>query len=138
MNKEEQHNFGQAQEASSQMHRDIMRSVQVVNRRYYLFGLATGFFAALVTMSWVVYTNMVDEGTFEFLSTMSDILKSNFSLITDFGDELKEFFPLGNIEIWTVMLLVTALLILVVFRFRKALFIKVENFSDTKTKKEDI
>lgn len=138
MNNEEQHTFGQTQEASPQMHRDIMRSVQVVNKRYYLFGLATGFFAALVIMSWVVYTNMIDEGTFEFLSTMSDILKSNFSLITDFGDELKEFFPLGNIEIWMAILLVTVILVLVVFRFRKALFAKVENFSDTKTKKEDI
>lgn len=121
----------------SKMHRDIMLSVKVVKRRYYLFGLITGFLAALLVMSWVVYTKMLDKGAFEFLAVLSDILKSNFSLITDFGEEIREFFPLENIEIWILILFVIILLLLVIFRFRKALFLKVEKFSDRKNNQKD-
>ncbi len=136
MNNQEQNSHGKIAEISTTMHRDIMRSVRVVKKRYYLFGLVTGFLVALVSMSWVVYIKMLDEGTFEFLPVLTDILKTNFSLITDFGDEIEEFFPLGNIGIWIFILLIIVLLLLIVFRFRKALFIKVEKFSDRKKDKK--
>lgn len=137
MNNSEQNSQEKIEELSPKMHHDIMRSVRIVKRRYYLFGLVTGFMVALVVMSWVIYIKMLNKGTFEFLPILADILKSNFSLVTDFGDEIKEFFPVENIEIWVLILFIISLLLLVLFRFRKALFLKVEKFSDRKRDKKD-
>ena len=137
MNSPELKSSVDTQEVPSNLHRDIMRSVKVVKTRYYLFGLATGFAAALLAMSWVVYMKMLDDGTFEFLPVLTSILRNNFSMITDFGAEILEFLPLENIGIWIVLLLITILLMLIVFRFRKALFSKVENFSGRNTDQKD-
>lgn len=111
------------------MHRDIMRSVKVVKKRYYLFGFIGGFFLLLLSMSYLIYTQMLDRGTFEFAPVLVDILKVDFSLIADFGEEIKEFFPIENLEIWTGVLIAMLFLLLVIIRFRKALFVKVEKFS---------
>ncbi len=115
------------------MHRDIMRSVKVVKKRYYLFAFIISFFLLLATMSYLVYSQMLDRGTFEFAPVLMEILKVDIGLVAEFGDEIKEFFPIENLEIWTGVLVIVLFLSLIIIRFRKALFVKVENFSDKKT-----
>ncbi len=132
MNNEEQNISSKIEEIPPKMHGDIMRSVQVVRKRYYLFGLITFFVAILALMVRVVYIKMSEEGTFEFLPVMVDIIKSNLSLVTDFSDEIFEFFPIENIGIIILVLTAVIILLLIVFRFRKALFLKVDKFSDRK------
>lgn len=116
-------------EVPPQLHRDIMRSVKIVNRRYYLFGLLTGFFASLMAMSWVVYIRMLEIGSFDFFTIMAETLRIDATLISDFKEDFVEFLPLDSLGWSLVLLIVLSFLIGLIFRYRKVLFLKVDKFS---------
>lgn len=122
-------------EVPSKLHRDIMRSVKIVNRRYYLFGLLTGFFASLVAMVWVVYVRMVEIGSFDFFEILTETLQIDTTLISDFKDDFVEFLPLDSISWSFALLIVLGFLVGLTFRYRKVLFLKVDKFSDQIVKK---
>ncbi len=116
-------------EISQNLHRDIMRSVKIVKRRYYLYGLLTGFFASLVALLWVVYTKMLEEGSFDFLQILTDALRIDATLVVDFKEDLVDFLPLDQLGWVLALLIVTSFLVGIVFRYRKVLFLKVDKFS---------
>lgn len=119
-------------EVPQNLHRDIMRSVKVVKKRYYLFGVLSGFIVGLLFMSWIIFEEMTERGSFGFLAVFIDSLKVDLSLITEFGDEIHEFIPFNHLGIWLIILLILCLLSLIIFRFRKALFLKVDKFKNGK------
>lgn len=116
-------------EISQNLHRDIMRSVKIVKRRYYLYGLLTGFFASLVALSWVVYTKMLEEGSFDFIGILTDALRVDATLVVDFKEDLVEFLPLDHLGWALALFIVTSILVGIIFRYRKVLFLKVDKFS---------
>lgn len=115
-------------EIPQNLHRDIMRSVKVVKKRYYLFGLFSGLVIGSVIMAYVIYSEMIDQGTFIFLNTFIETLQIDYTLVTEFGDEVRELIPVNNLGIWLVILSLLCLISLIVIRFRKALFLKVDKF----------
>lgn len=122
-------------EVPQKLHRDIMRSVKIVRRRYYLFGLLTGFLLSLVAMLWVVYMKMVERGSFDFFAILAETLQIDVSLIVDFKEDLVEFLPLRSLG-WSLALFIAiSFLVGIIFRYRKVLFLKVDKFSKQILKK---
>ncbi|GEM_PF-4295360 len=115
-------------EIPQNLHQDIMRSVKIVKRRYYIFGLLTGFFVSLIIMLLVVYDKMKEIGSFDFFSVLVDTLRIDVSLIADFRDDLNEFLPLKPLGWSLILFIVVGLLVSIIFRFRKILFLKVVKF----------
>lgn len=117
------------------LHRDIMRSVKVVKTRYYLYSFFVGFLVCLFLVSYFLYFKFIEYGSFDFLSIWIESIKINTVEIFDFNEEIFEFFPWINLGIWLMVFLVVGTLSLIIFRFRKALFTKVEKFINEKNKK---
>lgn len=117
-------------ETPKNLHRDIMRSVNVVKKRYYLFGLLIAFLIGSIGISWFIYEEMVEEGEFGFISTIIDSIKVDFSLATEFNNEIREIIPFTDLGILLLVLSVLCVLTLIIFRFRKVLFLKVDKFKD--------
>ncbi len=115
-------------EVPQNLHRDIMRSVKIVKRRYYIFGLLTGFFTGLIMMLWVVYDKMVESGSFDFFGVLVDTLRIDMSLITDFSEDIKEFIPLQHLGWSLILFIIVSFLIIAIVRYRKILFLKVVKF----------
>lgn len=115
-------------EIPQNLHQDIMRSVKIVKRRYYIFGLFTGFFTSLIIMLWVVYEKMLESGSFDFFGVMVDTLRIDMSLITDFKEDLMEFLPLERLGWLLVLFIIVGFLVGLIFRYRKVLFLKVAKF----------
>lgn len=111
------------------LHRDIMRSVKVVRTRYYLYGMTTGFFVGLVAAFYVVYEKMIEQGSGDFISIWIESIRIDAAELFNFNEEIINFFPWVNLEIFFFVLCVVIVLSLIIFRFRKALFVKVEKFS---------
>lgn len=116
------------------LHRDIMRSVKVVKTRYYLYGFFVGFLLCLSAMSYLLYLKFIEYGSFDFLSIWIESIKINFAELFDFNDEISEFFPWTHLGVWLIIFLIFGLLSLIIFRFRKALFTKVDKFINEKNK----
>ena len=122
-------------EVSQKLHRNIMRSVKIVRRRYYLFGLGVGFFVSLVTMLWVVYMKMVERGSFDFFAILVETLQIDVSLHVDFKEDFMEFLPLRSLGWSLALFIVISFLVGIIFRHRKVLFLKVDKFSKQIIKK---
>ncbi len=119
-------------ELPQNLHRDIMRSVKVVKTRYYLYGLLSGFLASLAVLSYIVYEKMIEQGSLGFLSVWFDSVKIDITELFDFNEEISEFFPWYHLGIWFLVFLVVIILSLIIFRFRKVLFTKVDKFINEK------
>lgn len=122
-------------EVPQQLHRDIMRSVKIVKRRYYLFGLLTGFFASLMAMIWVVYMRMIEIGSFDFFTVLAESLQIDVTLVSDFKEDFIEFLPLDSLGWSLALLIVVSFLVGLIFRYRNVLFLKVDKFSKQNVKK---
>jgi hypothetical protein len=116
-------------EVPQKLHRDIMRSVKIVKRRYYLFGLLTGFFASLVAMLWVVYMRMVEIGSFDFFTVLAETLQIDPTLVSDFKEDIVEFLPLDSLGWSLALLIIVSFFVGLIFRYKKVLFLKVDKFS---------
>lgn len=119
-------------EIPQNLHRDIMRSVKVVKTRYYLYGVLSGFLASLAAISYLVYEKMVEKGSMDFLSIWFDSIKVDINELFDFNEEISEFFPWRHLAIWLLVFLIVLILSLIIFRFRKVLFTKVDKFINEK------
>lgn len=119
-------------EVPQNLHRDIMRSVKIVKTRYYLYGIFTGFIVGLLTTSYIVYEKMIEQGSVDFLSTWFESIRIDMVELFNFNDEIIEFFPWGDLSILFLVVLAVIVLLSIIIRFRKVLFLKVEKFSSTK------
>lgn len=114
------------------LHRDIMRSVKVVKTRYYLYGFFVGFLISLFAVSYFLYFKFIEYGSFDFLSIWIESIKISATELFDFDEEISDFFPWVNLGIWLIIFTIFSTLSLIIFRFRKALFTKVDKFINEK------
>jgi len=115
-------------EVQQKLHQDIMRSVKIVKRRYYIFGLLTGFFASLLAVLWVVYVKMLEIDSFDFFPVFFSSISNDVTLISDFKEDLVEFLPLGSLGWSLALFIIVCFLIGLIIQYRKVLFLKVGKF----------
>lgn len=118
-------------------HISIMRSVRVVKNRHYLYGLLSGLILGVALTVYVVYGNIVEHDSFNFLAIWLDTLKIDPALFADFGEDFQEFLPLQNLFVLFILFLILIILGGVIFSFRKALFTKVDKFTKDKIEKNN-
>lgn len=117
-------------EHSKHLHSAIMQTVQIVKRRYYLYGVLSGFLVGLFTASWMLWDKVRENGSLDFLAIWFESIKTDIREIANFNEEIFEFIPLNDIGVWLLVFIITIVLLFIIFRFRKFLFLKVDKFKN--------
>lgn len=117
---------------SQNLHRDIMRSVKIVKTRYYLYGVSSGFLIGLLVALYFMFNEMKEQGSLDFFSIWMNSIKIDVAELFGFNQEIIEFFPWKNIIISLLFFSGFVMLSILIIRYRKVLFLKVEKFTNKK------
>lgn len=125
-------NNNKNEEATPNLHRDVMRGVRVMNRRRLILALSFALLIAAIIFGWYVTDQYSENDLSSFLPIMFDSLTRNFSAWGDFLTDINEFIPWQGAILLLASAALLGVIISIIIHFRKALLAKVEDFSGKK------
>lgn len=114
-------------QTDTKFHKQVMRSIWIMRFKYFIFGLFSGSILVFLGLSFLAYQEMENRGGWVFLQAMAEVAKIDITLISEFFGDMGDLLPVYYLFFGLLFLTILLILILIIWRFRKAIFLKADN-----------